>query len=298
MSNHPKSWSAYYGQSSLIPLIKQEVATGCPRSMLLTGMAGTGKSALAHVVGYESGMQVFEYRCFRDWDEARVAQVFLDLDITGYSDDGIPGPNAARSLIVLDEIHALKGDGSESLLPILDSGHCTLHGEANWLPTYLTVVGATDRPQEMSNPLRSRFALQLHLDPYSDVEIGQIIKSRYPRMSKDLIQDVAGRSRGNPRLALNYADTVAQHGGSTLIFSTLGIDQKGCGKLENAYLDALRRADGHTLSVRQLASIVQEDVEVLRELVEPFLVRLGLIQISPRGRTLVIGAVRGKRGQN
>ena len=297
MNLHPDTWAKIRGQTRLIPLLKREAETGCPASMLFTGCAGLGKSALAHCLGAQSSMVVNEVRCFRDWTADTVNKVFLALPVTGYSSDGIPGPQAARSLIVLDEIHTLSGDSEDSLLPILEAKHLSINGKLSWLPEYLTVIGCTDKPHEMSDPLRSRFKLNLQLDPYSDSEIGQIIADKYKELGKSVIADIAGRSQGNPRLALNFADTVSRHKGSLGVFDTLQISPNGCGPLHQRYLSALEQAEGNTLSIRTLSSVLCESPEVLVATVEPHLFRLGLIVVSSRGRSLVMNNLRGKRAE-
>lgn len=291
MSCNPHTFKELIGQSRVVELAKKEVKTRRPRHTLLYGPPGLGKTTLAGIMAREAGLTFVQLQAGALLTPKKVAATLMDLDITGYDRDGRPGPEAKRYLVLVDEVHKLQD--FDQWHPILSGGELTPdpHGGTSWLPA-LTVVAATNYPNLLPEPFKSRFPLTLRMEPYTIDDLVKIIKRRYPNVGDP--KDIAERSRGSARLALQYAETVSLHGPGA--FDSLEIDTVGLNPLDRAVLAALKRA-GRPLSLTTLAAMVQEDPKVIRAEVEPFLLRLGLIAITPKGRELVSSMPTGSRGR-
>jgi Holliday junction DNA helicase RuvB len=163
-----------------------------------------------------------------------------------------------------------------------------------------TLVGATTRAGLLTGPLRDRFGFTAHMDFYDPSELEQVLFRSAQLLGVALDTDgaaeIAGRSRGTPRIAnrllrrvRDYAEVRAD-GRVTLeiahaALAVYDVDQLGLDRLDRAVLDALvRRFGGGPVGVGTLAVAVGEEVETVEEVAEPFLVRAGLLARTPRGR--------------
>jgi Holliday junction DNA helicase RuvB len=165
---------------------------------------------------------------------------------------------------------------------------------------HFTLVGATTRAGLLPSPLRDRFGFTAHLDFYEESDIAQVISrsSELLKISidKDAVLEVAGRSRGTPRIAnrlLRRVRDYAQVQGASTIGLTQAkaalemyeVDQLGLDRLDRAVLVALiERFNGGPVGLSTLAIAVGEETETVESVAEPFLVRNGFMARTPRGR--------------
>lgn len=284
------------GQSRVVSFLKQEAAharqTGnTVPHVLLFGPPGLGKTTIAECLATECGAQFLKWQAGKLLTPKEIARRLMDLDVSGYSKLGQPlGASAARYVVLLDECHLLTD--FDQWHPVLSSQELNPdpHGGVSWLPM-LTVVAATNFPNRLPAPFKSRFT-QLRVEPYNVDDLSKIARLADPKLGEAEARDIANRARGSARLAKDYAALYARYG--TAAFSTLEVDGRGLRPIDRSYLDCLGRSN-RPLSLNTIAGMIQEDPNVVRSEIEPYLLQLGLIEITSKGRILV-GNVLGSRG--
>lgn len=289
MIRRPKTFAEYIGQDRAKKLILAELAGGrMPRHILAYGLPGLGKTSLAQVVANEAKLQYHGWQASKQMTAKVLGCDLMGLSVTGYSKTGIPGKDADRHLVFIDEIHNAP---FETLYPVLEDGvlNPDPYGKASWLP-HMCVVAATTDPNLLPWPLRDRFPLKLRLDPYSVEDLAKMIQSKHFDLDEFTAIEIANRSRGNARDAMNYAESVTVHG--LEYFDLMEIDEQGLTKLDRQVLDVLTNA-GRPLSLHTIAAMVQENATTIRDVVEPALIGAGLLEITPKGRQ-VIGNLNGQ----
>jgi Holliday junction DNA helicase RuvB len=163
-----------------------------------------------------------------------------------------------------------------------------------------TLVGATTRSGMLPNPLRDRFGFTAHLEFYEDVDLQEVLKRAAKKLNleidTDALSEIAGRSRGTPRIAnrlLRRVRDFALVGGHQKVLledaraalQLYEVDELGLDRLDRAILHTLVvRFDGKPVGLSTLAVAVGEEQDTIEAVVEPFLVRIGLISRTPRGR--------------
>jgi Holliday junction resolvasome RuvABC ATP-dependent DNA helicase subunit len=283
----------YIGQSKIRPILELELKTGSLRSCLLYGASGIGKSALANALtGELKNTILHEYVASPSWDDEFIVDMLMDLSIEGYDSKGIPGPNAVKHTIYIDEVSELK---SLAILRPMEDGHVyDKSGLPSWLP-HINWIFSTNLPEKLTSAFLNRIKLQLHLTPYTVAEIGQIIAFNFPAMSKTLVEDIARRAKGIPRLCLSYAESVTLYNGdASKFFGLMGIDEEGLDERDRDYLAILADAK-RPLSLNSLASALQETSAIVK-MMESHLIFMKKICIGPSGRSIISQNSRGKRG--
>lgn len=274
-------------------MVRKECKAGLPRHQLFYGPPGLGKTALALIEAHETGLELVYMQAGRMLTPRKVAETFMGLPTTGYDVRGNAGVGSKKYLVLLDECHMLAD--FDQFHPILSSRELTPDpwGGVSWLPL-LTIVAATNYPNLLPEPFKSRFPLTLRFDPYTESDLGRMIARRFPALQAGDRTEIARRSRGSARAALDFAATVERHGLGA--FDSLEIDANGLTPLDRAYLAALKGA-GRALSLTTISAMIGENSKVVLSEVEPYLLRLGLITITPKGRELLASDVKRSRGR-
>ncbi len=302
----PSSFDEYVGQDNikknLSILIGAAKARGhSPEHVLFYGPPGLGKTTLAHVIAKEVGANL---RVTSGPSIERVG------DLAAVLTNLQPG-----DMLFIDEIHRLSKAIEEVLYPVMETGKLdimigkgpsarTIQLE---LPPF-TLLGATTRFGLLSSPLRSRFSGgTFRLDFYTDEEIEQIISRSANILSVDLPAEhratIGARSRKTPRIAnyllrrvRDYAQMHQKDIDAHSIeeaFALLGLDERGLSKNDLTILRAIRdKFGGGPVGIKNLAAATGEDEGTIEETIEPYLIQLGLIERTPRGRVL---SEKGKR---
>jgi Holliday junction DNA helicase RuvB len=209
-------------------------------------------------------------------------------------------------VLFIDEIHRMARSAEEMLYLAMEDFRIDIMvgkgAGATSIPLDLspfTLVGATTRSGLLPNPLRDRFGFTAHLEFYETDELVQVLRraARLIELSIDeeALGEIAKRSRGTPRIAnrllRRVRDYALVHGGrasTAVVHAALelyDVDQLGLDRLDRAVMNILlTRFDGGPVGLSTLAVSVGEEAETIESVVEPFLVRVGLITRTPRGR--------------
>ena len=260
---------------------------------LLHGPPGLGKTTLSNIIANELGVG-FKITSGPVLDKpGDLAGILTSLE-----------PN---DVLFIDEIHRLSAVVEEYLYSamedyridiMIDKGPSARSIQIDLNP--FTLVGATTRSGLLTAPLRARFGINLHLEYYDNDTIARIIKRsasiiRVP-IDDDAATEIAGRSRGTPRIAnalLRRVRDFAQVKGSGRInidiaqyaLSALNIDQYGLDEIDNKILlTIIDKFKGGPVGVSTIATAIGEDSGTVEEVYEPFLIMEGFIKRTPRGR--------------
>ena len=292
------SWSEFRGQEGIKKSLKIAIKAAQQRGealehVLFYGPPGLGKTTLSHIIATEMGSNIRVTSGPAIERAGDLASILTNLE--------------KGDVLFIDEIHRLNKVVEETLYPamedyaldiILGKGPSARTLRLD-LPQF-TIVGATTRVGMLSAPLRDRFGVIHRLNFYEPEELKHILSSAAEKLQVTIdpesLHEISLRARGTPRIGLKLLKRVRDyaqvHGSGKLekdsthqALSLLEIDSLGLDSLDVNFLKAIiEKHAGGPVGIETIASTLSEDVGTLEDMVEPYLLQLGFIKRSPRGR--------------
>ncbi|MDD5146839.1 MAG: Holliday junction branch migration DNA helicase RuvB [Candidatus Pacebacteria bacterium] len=294
----PKDWNNYIGQEALKQNLKVIIEAAkqrkeVPEHLLLYGNPGLGKTTLAHLIAQEIGTDIRITSGPAMEKAGDLAAILTNL--------------TEGSILFVDEIHRLPRLVEECLYPamedfklnlVLGRGPMARIMELN-VPRF-TLVGATTRLASISGPLRSRFGATFGLNFYETEDIKKILKRSSQILGieteEEALHTIAKTSRFTPRIANHLLKRVRDfaqvrgegkitQGISKSALAALEIDELGLTANDKRILEAvIHKFAGGPVGLKTLASATAEEEDTILDIYEPYLMRLGFIALTPRGR--------------
>ncbi|MFH2136146.1 MAG: Holliday junction branch migration DNA helicase RuvB [Patescibacteria group bacterium] len=298
MTLRPKVLIEYIGQEQIKKNLEIFISAAKKRNepiehVLLYGCPGLGKTTLAHVISNEMGAQI---RITSGPAIERAGDLAAILTNLGEGD-----------ILFIDEIHRLNKVIEEVLYPameeyaldlVIGKGPGARTVRLN-LPRF-TIIGATTKVSMISSPLRDRFGATYHLNFYEDEDIGKIIsrsaKILNIKIDEGAVELLSNRARKTPRVAnrilkrvRDYAE-VKSNGIITIALAeealeNLGVDQFGLDQIDRRILESIiKKFQGGPVGLNTLSAATGEEQATIEEVYEPYLLQLGFLNRTPRGR--------------
>lgn len=302
----PTRFEEFVGQESIKDNLRVMVQSAKIRKasldhILFCGPPGLGKTSMAHIIAQEMGVGIHVTSGPALEKKGDLAGILTSLE--------------AGEILFIDECHRMNAVVEENLYPAMEDYYFDIiigegpHARSMKLnlPPF-TLIGATTRAGLLTAPLRDRFGYVARMDYYSIEDLTTITR-RSARIMDMVITDtgateIARRSRGTPRIAnrlLNRVRDYAVVGKHAQVdaeladyaLTRLEVDGAGFDYLDRLYLDALViKFGGGPTGLDTLASCIGEEKDTIEEVVEPYLLQMGFIQRTPRGRVATATAFR------
>jgi Holliday junction DNA helicase RuvB len=302
----PKSFDAYIGQTKLKETLKISIEAAKKRKtpldhILFYGPPGLGKTTLAGVIAQETGVNI---------RITSAPALERPRDIIGILMSIKEG-----EILFIDEIHRLNKLSEEILYSAMEDFCLDMTtGKSQSVKTMriplvkFTLVGATTKAGDLSSPLRDRFGFIHRLEFYTQEELISVIKRTASILNIDITDDgaseIAKCSRGTPRIANRLVKRVGDFAlvksNGTITESvaknslrTLDIDNLGLNSTDRTLLKLIiEKYDGGPVGIETLSAALGEDVRTLEDVCEPYLLQIGFLQRTPRGRKVSPEAIR------
>lgn len=301
----PQSLSDFIGQSTLKENLNVFISSAKTRQeqldhILFYGPPGLGKTTLSHIISREMGVGFKATSGPILTKTGDLAAILTSLQ--------------SGDVLFIDEIHRLHSSIEEVLYSAMEDFYIDIIiGEGPAARTvkinlpHFTLIGATTRLGLLSNPLRDRFGIPIKLDFYNHDEISQVllrgVKLLGFSIDQQALEILSKCARGTPRIAIRLLKRIRDFAvvkGLTSIDATiakdalisLGVDELGLDAFDMRYLHYIaKNYNGGPVGIETIAASLSEDKDTLEDTVEPYLLQIGFLARTPRGRTLTIQAM-------
>lgn len=293
----PQSLDDFVGQRQLCQNLRVFVNAARDRQeamdhVLLFGPPGLGKTTLAQIVSKELGVNFRPTSGPMISKSGDLAAILTNLE--------------PRDVLFIDEIHRLNPAVEEVLYSAMEDFQLDIvigEGPAARsvridLPPF-TLIGATTRSGLLSTPLRDRFGIPMHLNFYDTDDLQKIVERNAKLLNLNITtegaHEIAKRSRGTPRIAGRLLRRVRDFAGNKpvdvtladLALTRLEVDKSGLDAIDRRYLRCIaEKYAGGPVGADTLSAALSEERDTLEEVIEPYLMQLGLVMRTPRGRVL------------
>jgi len=290
-SIRPTTFDDVIGQDDVIQRLRI-MTSGCKSSgqvmphVLIDGPPGLGKTTIASAIANEIGVQLYT---------VNAASVRSPKNIIPYLMAMEP-----RSVLFIDEIHRLPKLVEEFLYPVMEDFRIDMLVEDKPnsidLPIF-TMVGATTSGGSLSQPFYDRFTIKEHLSFYDQNVLAELAGSNGTKLGLNLTEEqssqIARRSKGTPRILnarlqwyKNYTSYYPEETDLNTIFSSQGIDENGFDCNDLAYIELLKKNRCTPLGLKSISGMTGIAMETIENSIEPYMVRMGYVVRTQRGRIL------------
>lgn len=292
------AWEEFHGQENVKESLRIAIDAARKRNeavehVLLYGPPGLGKTTLSHLIAREMGANIRITSGPAIERAGDLASILTNLQ--------------KGDILFIDEIHRMNKTVEETLYPAMEDYALDIvigKGPAARtlrldLPPF-TIIGATTKVGMLSGPLRDRFGVMHRLNFYSPEELAHIIQNAAKKLEVSIdaesIKELARRSRGTPRIALkllkrtrDFAQVKAKGKITTAVtneaLSLLEVDSRGLDRSDTQYLRAIiEKYNGGPVGLETIAATIAEDSSSIEDMIEPYLLQIGFIQKTARGR--------------
>ncbi len=305
-SLRPKTFSDYIGQKKVTNQLQIAVQAARERGeamdhLLLYGPPGLGKTTLAHVVANELGVNIKPSAGPLIEKSGDLVALLTNLD--------------TRDVLFIDEVHRLHPSIEEVLYPAMEDYRLDIiigqgpSAKSVKLPvSRFTLIGATTRAGLLTSPLRSRFGIVHRLDFYDEEELTAVVRRSAAILGVAIDDDaapaLAQRARGTPRIANRLLRRVRDFAqvkadgritGSVALeaLNLLEVDEHGFDEMDRKILmTIIDKFEGGPVGLGTIAAVISEERDTIEDMYEPFLMQIGFLDRTPRGRVATERAYR------
>lgn len=304
LSLRPSKLNDFVGQKNVVDNLKISLDAAKKRKeplehTLLSGPPGLGKTSLAHIISHEMGTKITSTSGPAIQRAGDLVGVLTNLE--------------EGDILFIDEIHRLSNTVEEYIYPAMENFEVdVVMDKGAYARTYkfklkrFTLIGATTRAGLLTAPLRSRFGIFHHLDFYENDDLVKIVKRSASildiHIDNDAAQEIARRSRGSPRVANRLlrrvrdwvqvkSDGKITKGSAEEALKSHNIDKMGLDNIDRKVLTVIYESfGGGPAGIEAIAASLNEESDTIADMVEPFLLKIGFLKRTPRGRELTKSA--------